>query len=137
MSAIIWVLSRKPNGSFIVKSLRSNLGVWFGPGAPWNYLESTISAKVDLNIDPIPVFAHKLVGMTRVTVHVVVTVRGTTVGEQNQKLVNTLRVLRKIVLTKREISVRRWNTGDFKLAARPDRNNCQLTQNMSASFRCV
>ena len=107
------------------------------PEAPWNYLESTISAKVDLNIDPIPVFAHKLVGMTRVTVHVVVTVRGATVGEQNQKLVNTLRVLRKIVLTKREISVRRWSAGDFKLVARPDQNNCQLTQNMSASFRCV
>jgi hypothetical protein len=79
-----------------------------GSEAPWNYLESTISAKVDLNIDPIPVLAHKLVGMTRVTVHVMVTVRGATVGEQNQKLVNTLRVMRKIVLTKREISVRRW-----------------------------
>jgi hypothetical protein len=79
--------------------------------ALWNYLESTIRANVDLNIDPLPVLAHKLVGMTRVTVHVMVTVRRPTVGEQNQKLVDTLRVLRKIVLTKREISVCRWSTG--------------------------
>jgi hypothetical protein len=80
-----------------------------GSEAPWNYLESTICAKVDLNIDPLPILAHKLVGMAGVTVHVVVAVRGASVGEQNQKLVNALRVLRKIVLMKREISFRRWS----------------------------
>ena len=57
---------------------------------------------MDLNIDPLPVLAHKLEGMARVTVHVMVTVRGATVGEQNQELVNALRVLREIVLTKRD-----------------------------------
>ena len=68
---------------------------------------------MDLNIDPLAVLAHKLEGMTRVTVHVVVTVRGATVGEQNQKLMNTLRVLRKIILTKHKISIRRWSTRAF------------------------
>ena len=74
-----------------------------GSEVPLNYLESTIRAKVDLNIDPFPVLAHKLEGMTRVTVHVMVTVGGAAVGEQNQKLVNTLRILRKIILMKPEI----------------------------------
>jgi len=84
-----------------------------GSKEPWKYLESTIRAKVELNIDPLAVLAHKLEGMTRVAVHVMVTVRGATVREQNQKLVNTLRVLRKIILTKREISIRRWSTRAF------------------------
>lgn len=73
-----------------------------GSEALSNYLESTIRTKMDLNIDPLPVLAHKLEGMARVTVHVMVTVRGATVGEQNQELVNALRVLREIVLTKRD-----------------------------------
>jgi len=81
--------------------------------APWNYLESTICANVDLNIDPLPVLANKLEGMTRVTVHVVVTIRNATVGEKNQKLVNSLRVLRKIVLKERGISVHLWITRAF------------------------
>jgi len=82
-------------------------------GAPkhqGNHLKTTIRAKVDLNIDPLPVLAHKLEGMARIAVHVMVTVRGATVGEENQKLVNTLRVLREIVLAKNKISVGRWST---------------------------
>ena len=86
---------------------------------------------MNLNIDPFPVLAHKLEGMARVTMHVMVTVRGATVGEQNQKLVNTLRVLRKIILTKREKKV------FIDRVARPVSDKCQLTQNMSASFKCV
>ncbi len=68
---------------------------------------------MDLNIDPLPVLANKLEGMTRVTVHVVVTIRNATVGEKNQKLVNSLRVLRKIVLKERGISVHLWITRAF------------------------
>jgi len=60
---------------------------------------------VDLNIDPLPVLSNKLIGMARVTVHVVVTVWGAAVGENDQKLVNSLRVLRKKVLRRGEISL--------------------------------
>jgi hypothetical protein len=55
---------------------------------------------VDLNINPLSIITHKLVSVTRVTVHVVVAIRGATVGEENQNLVNTFGVLGKIVLMK-------------------------------------
>jgi hypothetical protein len=73
-----------------------------------NYLGTAIGANMDLNIDPLSILTHKLIGMTRVTVHVVITVRGTTVREENQNLMNTLGVLRKVVLKKRQMSTRRW-----------------------------
>ena len=88
------------------ESVRENHVIGLGSESPWIYLESAVCANVDLNIDPLSIIAHKLESMARVTVHVVVTVRSTTVGEENQKLVNTLRVLRKIVLKKHQMSVR-------------------------------
>ena len=67
---------------------------------PQDYLESAISAKMDLNIDPLSVLTHKLEGMARVTVHIMITVRDATVREENQHLMNTLGILRKVVLKK-------------------------------------
>jgi hypothetical protein len=46
---------------------------------------------------------HKLKGMARATVHVVITVRDATVQEEVQNSMNTLGVLRKIVLRKRQM----------------------------------
>ena len=71
-----------------------------------NYLESAISANVDLSIDPLSIFTHKLKGMAGVTVYIVITVWGATVRVENQNLVNTLGVLGKIILKKRQMSDR-------------------------------
>lgn len=105
MNTVVWILSGKPNGSFTVKGLRDQSQVFFFvliAKLAQNYLESAISAKMDLNVDPLSVLTYKLEGMTRVTVHVVITVRDAAVREQNQNLMNTLGILRKIVLKKCE-----------------------------------
>jgi hypothetical protein len=67
---------------------------------PHEYLESTVCANVDLNIDPFSVFADKFIRMTRVTVHVLIAVGSTTVRKENQNLVDALGVLREVVLRK-------------------------------------
>ena len=118
------------------ESVRENLGVGLGSEAFSGYLESTVRANVDLNIDPLSIIAHKLIGMARVTMHVVVTVWSATIREKDQNLVNTLRVLRKIVLKKRQVS-HRQSIRAFDRLQSVTGTIVKLTQNMSASFRCV
>lgn len=44
-------------------------------------LETTVSDEMDLSVNPAAVGLDKLVGVAGVTVHVVVTIRGTAIGE--------------------------------------------------------
>ena len=61
-------------------------------------LEAAICADVDLDVVPIALLVHELEGVAGVTVHLVVTIGRSTVGEQDHNLVNRLGVLREVVL---------------------------------------
>ena len=107
MSTIVWILTRKLDGGLTVKSLRDQGQIFvLGSEPAWNHLEPTVRAEMDLNIDPISIVTHKLEGMTRVAMHVVIPIWGTPITEENQNLMDTLRVLRKIILNKNRISTR-------------------------------
>ena len=53
---------------------------------------------MDLSVDPAAVGLDELVGVARVTVHVVVTIGGATIGEEDGDLVSGLWVLCQVVL---------------------------------------
>lgn len=53
--------------------------------------------KVDLHIVEVAICVDELERVSRVSVHVVVTLRSTTVGEQNHNLVNGLGILAKVI----------------------------------------
>lgn len=61
-------------------------------------LETTVGNDVDLNVYPAAIVFDKLVGVTGVTVHIVDTIWGTAIREQDEDLVSRLWVLYKIVL---------------------------------------
>lgn len=61
-------------------------------------LETTVSDDVDLSIDPAAIVLDELVGVARVTVHLVVTIGGTAIGEEDGDLMSRLWVLGEVVL---------------------------------------
>jgi len=63
-----------------------------------SYLEAIVSADVDLSVHPFTILANKFVGVSRVTVFLVVTVGSSTVREEDHDLMDRLRILREVVL---------------------------------------
>lgn len=61
-------------------------------------LETTVSDDVDLSVDPAAIVLDELVGVARVTVHLVVTIGGTAIGEEDGDLMSRLWVLGEVVL---------------------------------------
>jgi len=53
---------------------------------------------VDLGVDPTAIILDKLISVAGVPVHVVITVRGAAIGEEDSDLVGGLWVLCKVVL---------------------------------------
>ena len=84
---------------------------------------------MDLGVNVAPVFSDVFEGVTRVPVHVVEPIWSSTVGEEDQNLMNRFRVLRQVILFKSIRSVRLRNLYKIPKSKR--------TQNMSASFKCV
>ena len=89
------------------------------------HLKTLISANMNLNVIKRTVFLEPLESVPGVTMLLMVAVRSPTVWEQNQNLVNRLRVLGKIILPV-------WMS-DYSY----DENNSNNTQNMSGSFKWV
>lgn len=61
-------------------------------------LETTVSDEVDLGVDPAAIILDELISVAGVTVHVVITIRGPAIGEEDRDLVSGLWVLCKVVL---------------------------------------
>ena len=90
-------------------------------------LEALIRADVNLDVVEFALLVDPLEGMPGIAVLAVVAVRRSAVGEQDQDLVNGFGVLREVVL------------GAYMALERAQDKNitASLTQNMSASFKCV
>jgi len=80
LDTVIGVLTSELASSSVVKSL-----------------EALVGAKVDLDVMVFAFGVHELEGMTRVTVHLMVAIGSSTVGEENEDLMNRLRVLRQVI----------------------------------------
>lgn len=61
-------------------------------------LETTIRSEVDLSVHPAAIVLDELEGVARVTVHIVVTIGGAAIGEEDGDLVSRLWVLGQVVL---------------------------------------
>ena len=84
---------------------------------------------MDLGVNVAPVFSDVFEGVTGVPVHVMEPIWSSTVGEEDQNLMNRFRVLRQVILFKSIRSVHLRNLYKIPKSKR--------TQNMSASFKCV
>jgi hypothetical protein len=67
-------------------------------GGIYTHLETFIRTNVHLDIDESAIILEPFVGVARITVLVVETVRSSTIGEKNHHLMNRLRVLGEIIL---------------------------------------
>ena len=63
-------------------------------------LESLVGPDVDLGVDVAPVLFDVFEGVAGVSVHVMVPIWSSTVGEEDQNLMNGFRVLRQVILFK-------------------------------------
>ena len=70
-------------------------------------LEAAPNPEVDLDVMEFALSIDKLESVTGVSVHVAVTLWGSTIGEENHNLVDGLWVLREVILEEKRISEHR------------------------------
>ena len=89
------------------------------------HFESPVLAEMELGVHKGTIILEPLEGVAGVTVHMMVTIRGSAVRKEDHDLVNGLWVLGKVVLNEEKNSVSMG--GSLK--------KDQITQNMSGSFK--
>jgi len=86
LDAVFGILTSDPGGGGSIQGLHST--IWLGVILPgWDgrtNLEAALGAEMDLSIDEAAIGLQPLEGMTRVSMHLVITVGGTTIREQDQ-----------------------------------------------------